>query len=121
MVKTFFIGQSFLSRPIGSTWFDYYIFYGANRITANMWQVNFSKERISHFSGNSFVSSPFCLNLEEGNSLRFPDNYIFVQKDGSVDIRCDYSDSKKGCLKVSSIKIADVGQDFLTVEYELAK
>ncbi|MEN6595736.1 MAG: hypothetical protein ABFC31_12405 [Clostridiaceae bacterium] len=107
MVKTVFIGESFLSS--GDLSQLYYFFYGANRITATLWQVNFR------------CSIPFCLNLEAGNTLRIPKSLIFIQKDGSVGLRSDYVDNWKGHCEVASIKIVDIGQDFLTVEYELAK
>lgn len=113
MVKTFFIGQCFLTSVESST--GSYHFYGANRITSDIWQVNFSHQYPLN------CESSFYLNLEVGDSLRIPNSIIFIQKDGSVGARSDHIIKEKEGNKVSSIKIVEIGQDFLTLNYELAK
>ncbi len=113
MVKTFFIGQRFLTSVESST--GSYHFYGANRINSNIWQVNLSHQ----YPMNN--ESSFCLNLEPGNTLRIPNSIIFILKDGSVAMRSDQIDKTKGGSNVTFIKIVDIGQDFLTVEYGLVK
>lgn len=120
MVKTVFIGQGFLYQRSSKDEYNlYYFFYGANRINANIWQVNLSK---GSSGTNMCISTPFCLNLEIGRSLRFFRTAMFMQRDGSVDVFSDSGmDLAKSLCLVSCIRIVDIGHDFLTIEYELAK
>ena len=118
---TVFIGQSFLFQPISENKQEFYTFYGANRLAANTWQVNFSKDQISYSSDFNSSSTPFCLNLESGTSLRIPGYSIYKRKDGSLGMNSDYWDNTKGACDVTSIRIIEIGQDFLTLDYVLAK
>ena len=113
MVKTFYLGQCFLTSVESST--GSYHFYGANCITANIWQVNLSHQYPMN------CESSFCLNLEVGNSLRIPNSIVFIQKDGSIGTRSDHIIKEKEGSSVTSIRIVEIGQDFLTLDYELAK
>lgn len=115
MARTVLIGHAFIFTDITN---EQYYFYGANRITATLWQVNFSQ---SYSKNNMSFITPFCLNLEVGNSLRFPNAIVYRQKDGSVDLYSGSLINLKGRCEATSIKIVDIGQDFLTIEYELAQ
>lgn len=120
MVKTVYIGQSFLSRPFTDGYFDDFTFYGANHLHASTWQINFGKEQKWYDGRHINNSSLFSLNIDVGISLRFSDSYVYIQKDGSVETRKDHLDRSNGiCKKVASIRVVDVGQDFLTIEYEI--
>ena len=122
MVNTFFIGHSFLSRPLADFWFDYYTFYGANYLSGSTWQINFCKERRCYTSIDAKISSPFCVNVDVGGSLRFADVSIYIEKDGSMSLRGNqFGDLYKGQRKVNSLRFNQIGQDFITVEYELTK
>lgn len=116
-----FIGQTFLSHKFRDTWLEDLNFYGANHITANSWQVSFSKE-VYEFDKGISLSTPFLLNIDEGSSLRIPDYFVYKQKDGSIGTHHAYiMDYTKGQLPVSSVKFVRIGQDFIEVEYRLAK
>ncbi len=117
MSMTVFIGQRFLLSNSLKRDEEYY-FYGANPVTENVWQVNFMH---GHSNISTCHSTLFCLNLEVGNSLRFANSTAFMQEDGSIGLRNDYYESSKRSCKIKSIKIVDIGQDFLTVEYEQDK
>lgn len=122
MVKDFYIGQSFLSRVLKDYWFEYCVFYGANRINATTWQVNFSMERMEQVGINTNKSTPFSLNIEVGTSLRFSGFSIFIEKNGSMSLRSNqFGDLYKGQRTVASVKFVNIGQDFIILEYEFAK
>lgn len=122
MKNTVIIGQTFLVRDwLNRNYHSNLVFYGCSQCGNNIWKVNIGKE-IGDYSGiiEENSSGTFCINVQIGNELRFHDYYIYIQKSGDVGFRGDYiTDSQKGRRSVTSIKILDIGRDFMTIEYRI--
>ncbi len=122
MKNTVIIGQTFLVRDWKNrNYHSNLVFYGSSRCGDDTWKVNIGKE-IGDYSGiiEESISGTFCIDVQVGNELRFHDYYIYIKKNGDVGFRSDYiTESQKGRRSVVSIKIIDIGKDFMTIEYRV--
>lgn len=122
MTSTYIIGQPFLVRDwLNRSYHSNLVFYGCNKVNNDHWKANICKE-IGDFSGiiEENISGAFCIDVQVGDVLRFYDYYIYIQKNNKIGFRSEYfTDNRRGRRSVESIKILDLGQDFITIEYKL--
>jgi hypothetical protein len=114
MSNTYVIGEWFLLRKnISDNYFSAIIFNGSIKLDNGFWRANFSREKL----GVSDGGTSFNLDISMNDVVRFATYGIWRDKKGNTVKYPPLIASK--IQLIDSIKFLDIGQDFITIEYNV--
>lgn len=115
MSYTYVIGEKFLLKYWSAVQ-ETINYYGSIKLDNGIWRANFYREKI-YTDNHSAAGTSFNLDICMNDVVRFSHYGIYKDKKGNATPDTPSLLRLYDVKHIDSIKFLDIGQDFITIEY----